>query len=41
MNVIMKLCNPIIVMVDGTYLTEGTPEKVQHDEKVVDAYLGR
>lgn len=41
MNVIMKLCNPIIVMVDGAYLTEGTPEKVQHDEKVVDAYLGR
>jgi len=41
MNVIMKLCNPIIVMVDGTYLTEGTPEEVQHDKKVIDAYLGR
>jgi len=41
MNVIMKLCNPIIVMVNGTYLTEGPPEKVQHDEKVIDAYLGR
>jgi len=41
MNVLMKLSNPIIVMIDGTYLTEGTPEKVLHDEKVVDAYLGR
>lgn len=41
MNVIMKLCDPIIVMVDGAYLTEGTPEKVQSDEKVIDAYLGR
>lgn len=41
MNVIMRLCDPIIVMVDGAYLTEGSPEKVQHDEKVIDAYLGR
>ena len=41
MNVLMKLSNPIIVMMDGAYLTEGTPEKVLHDEKVVDAYLGR
>ena len=41
MNVIMKLCDPIIVMVDGTYLVEGTPEEVQHNEKVIDAYLGR
>jgi len=41
MNVIMKLCDPIIVMVNGTYLCEGSPEQVQRDKRVIDAYLGR
>ncbi|MBS3737151.1 MAG: ABC transporter ATP-binding protein [Candidatus Bipolaricaulota bacterium] len=40
MNIIMDLCDPIIVLVDGEKLTEGTPEEVQTDEQVIEAYLG-
>jgi ABC-type branched-subunit amino acid transport system ATPase component len=41
MNVIMKLCDTIIVMVQGTTLIEGTPEEVRSNEDVISAYLGR
>jgi ABC-type branched-subunit amino acid transport system ATPase component len=41
MNVIMKLCDTIIVMVQGTTLMEGTPEEVRNNEEVISAYLGR
>lgn len=40
MNIIMDLCEPIIVLVDGEKLTEGTPEEVRTDEQVIEAYLG-
>jgi len=40
MNVIMNLCNPIIVMSDGTKLTEGTPKEIRSDQRVIQAYLG-
>mgnify|MGYP006283527185 CR=1 FL=1 len=40
MNVIMDLCNPIIVMVEGSKLTEGTPEEIKSNEEVIEAYLG-
>lgn len=40
MNVIMNLCNPIIVMADGRKLSEGTPEQIQSDKQVIKAYLG-
>lgn len=40
MEVIMELSDTIIVMDQGSILTEGTPEEVQADERVVDAYLG-
>lgn len=40
MNIIMDLCDPIIVLVDGEKLTEGTPEEVRTDEQVIEAYLG-
>ena len=40
MEVIMSLSDTIIVMHQGAVLTEGTPEEVQQDERVVDAYLG-
>ncbi|MBS3737067.1 MAG: ABC transporter ATP-binding protein [Candidatus Bipolaricaulota bacterium] len=40
MNIIMDLCDPIIVIVDGEKLTEGTPEEVRTDEQVIEAYLG-
>ncbi len=40
MNVIMNLCDPIIVMTDGTTLTEGSPHEIRSDKRVVQAYLG-
>ncbi len=40
MNIIMDLCDPIIVLVDGEKLTVGSPEEVRNNEKVVEAYLG-
>lgn len=40
MSVIMNLCYPILVLVNGALLTEGSPEEVQNDEEVVEAYLG-
>lgn len=40
MEVIMNLSDTIIVMDQGRKLMQGTPEEVQNDERVVDAYLG-
>jgi len=40
MNIIMDLCDPIIVLVDGKKLTQGGPEEVKNDEQVIEAYLG-
>ena len=40
MNVIMNLCDPIIVMTDGTMLTQGRPHEIRSDERVIRAYLG-
>ncbi len=41
MDVIMEHCDHVIVMHQGQILSEGTPEEVQRDERVMDAYLGR
>ncbi len=40
MDLVMRLCNPIIVMSQGERLAEGTPEEIRQDERVLDAYLG-
>lgn len=40
MAVIMNLCDPILVLVNGTKLTEGNAEDIQNDERVIKAYLG-
>ena len=40
MDLVMQLCNPIIVMNNGENLAEGTPEEVQRDQRVLEAYLG-
>lgn len=40
MEVIMNLSDTIIVMDQGKKLMQGTPEEVQADERVVEAYLG-
>jgi branched-chain amino acid transport system ATP-binding protein len=41
MDVVMNLCQAIIVMAHGEFLTEGTPEAIREDDIVLDAYLGR
>jgi len=40
MGVVMELCNHIIVMDQGTKLAEGTPDEIQSNPAVLDAYLG-
>jgi len=40
MSVIMNICDHIIVLADGTRLTEGSPDEIKEDSKVIEAYLG-
>ena len=41
MDFIGRLCDPVIVMSEGSVLFEGTPEEVKKNEKVIESYLGR
>ena len=41
MEFISRLCNPVIVLSEGTVLFEGTPDEVKKNEKVIESYLGR
>ena len=38
---ISRLCDPVIVMAEGSVLFEGTAEEAKKDEKVIESYLGR
>ena len=40
MDMIKKLCDPVVVMAEGRVLCEGTPEEVMQNEQVIEAYLG-
>ena len=40
MELISLLCDPVIVMVEGKVLTQGSAPVIQADERVVEAYLG-
>jgi len=40
MDLVMDICNPVIVMSHGRTLTEGTPLQVRSDPRVIEAYLG-
>jgi ABC-type branched-subunit amino acid transport system ATPase component len=37
---VMRASDHVFVMAEGRVLTEGTPEEVRRDERVIDAYLG-
>lgn len=41
MDVVMTLCDTIVVMAHGEILTTGTPDAIREDDTVLDAYLGR
>ena len=41
MDFIGRLCDPVIVMAEGSVLFEGTAEDAKKDEKVIESYLGR
>ena len=41
MEFISRLCNPVIVMAEGSVLFEGTSEEVKNNEQVIESYLGR
>jgi branched-chain amino acid transport system ATP-binding protein len=40
MDLVTQLCDRVIVMSEGSWLAEGTPEEVKSDERVLEAYLG-
>lgn len=40
MDLVMNTCDPVIVMNYGEKLTEGSPEEIRSDKRVLEAYLG-
>jgi len=41
MKVVMELCDRIQTLVFGELIAEGTPDEIQNNPKVIDAYLGQ
>ena len=41
MDFIGRLCDPVIVMAEGSVLFEGSVEDAKKDERVIESYLGR
>ncbi|MGI9334029.1 MAG: ABC transporter ATP-binding protein [Gammaproteobacteria bacterium] len=40
MDLIERLCDPVIVLADGKVLTQGSMDEVRSDARVIDAYFG-
>jgi branched-chain amino acid transport system ATP-binding protein len=40
MDLIARLCDPVIVMTEGTFLTQGVFDTIREDPRVIEAYLG-
>jgi branched-chain amino acid transport system ATP-binding protein len=40
LDYVSKLCDHVLVMAQGTLLTEGSVEDVRNDERVIEAYFG-
>ena len=41
MDLVMRVCQHVIVMAQGQVLAQGTPQEVQDNPQVLDAYLGQ
>ena len=41
MDFISRMCDPVIVLSEGSVLFEGTWEEVKNNELVIESYLGR
>lgn len=41
LDLVMKLSDHVLVMDSGKLIAQGTPEEVQTDERVIEAYIGR
>jgi branched-chain amino acid transport system ATP-binding protein len=40
MDVVMSVCDPVVVMAYGKFLAHGPPAAIQNDDAVLEAYLG-
>lgn len=40
MDMVMDLCDPVIVMAHGKVLAQGSPQEIQGNARVLEAYLG-
>lgn len=40
MRFVMTMCDPVIVMANGSVISEGTPSAIQRNPQVLEAYLG-
>jgi len=41
MDLVLSLCDPVIVMTQGEKLTEGSFDEIRRDARVLEAYLGK
>jgi ABC-type branched-subunit amino acid transport system ATPase component len=40
MDLVMSLCDSVVVMADGQVMRQGSPREIQADDEVLSAYLG-